>query len=138
MKLSEEKQVRLLLRVLNNFNMSIREKLKEQKRLRRKARVRAKISGDKKRPRLSIFRSLKHINAQIIDDTSDKTIVSASDKEIKGAKNKTDAAFKVGELIAQKASKSGISEIVFDKGSSQYHGRVKAVADGARQGGLKF
>ena len=118
--------------------MPIRQKLKEQKRLRRKARVRAKVVGDKNRPRLNVFRSLKHINAQIIDDTAGKTLVSASDQEVKDAKNKTQAAFKVGEIIAAKAVKAGIQEVVFDKGSSQYHGRIKAVADGARQGGLKF
>lgn len=119
--------------------MAIREKLKLARKIRRKARVRAKISGTKERPRLSVFRSLKHINAQLIDDVASKTLVSANDLQIKGDKmTKAEVSEKVGELLAQKATKAGITAVLFDKGSSKFHGRVKAVAQGARKGGLKF
>jgi len=114
------------------------QKIKEQKRLRRKARVRVKISGTDSRPRLNIFRSLKHINAQIINDQKGITLASASDTEIKDKAKKSEIAFKVGELIAKKAVEKGVNEIVFDKSSYQYHGRVKSLAEGARKGGLKF
>lgn len=111
----------------------------KQRKTLRKARTRAKISGTKEIPRMSVYRSLKHISAQLIDDTVGKTLVAAKDTEIKGVKgNKVEISQKVGELVAAKAIKAGISKVVFDKGSAKFHGRVKAVAEGARQGGLKF
>ena len=119
--------------------MSKKAKFEQQLKARRKKRVRAKIYGTKKNPRLNVFRSLKHIYAQLIDDDQGLTIAAAKDLEVKGAKGKkTDLAFAVGQLIAAKAVKLGISEVVFDRSSFQYHGRVKAVAEGARKGGLKF
>ncbi|MFA5021627.1 MAG: 50S ribosomal protein L18 [Patescibacteria group bacterium] len=119
--------------------MAKKEVNKRLKSQRRKGRVRAKISGTTKRPRLSVFRSLKSIYVQLIDDQKSKTLVSAKGTEVKGFKGtKIELAAKVGELIAAKAEKAGIKEVVFDKSSYLYHGRVKAVADGARKGGLKF
>lgn len=100
-----------------------------------------KIKGTAKRPRLSVFRSNKVIYAQIIDDEKRKTLVAASEKEIKLSSNKatkTDRAHEVGKIIAKKAIKKKIKTVVFDRGSYQYHGRVKALAEGARKGSLKF
>lgn len=109
-------------------------------RLKRHARVRNKISGTSARPRLSVFRSAKHIYAQIIDDETGKTLVSAStmDKEFDGFGGNKDAARKVGAAIASKATAKGISEVVFDRSGYIYHGRVQELAEGAREGGLKF
>lgn len=107
-------------------------------------RVRAKIRGAKIiSPRLSVYRSLNHIYAQIIDDEKGATLVSASDRAIiqepgKKSLSKKDLAFKVGELIAERALRRKIQKVVFDRGGRVYHGRVKAVAEGSRQGGLKF
>ncbi len=123
--------------------------MKHTKRIRlrkklRAGRTRAKISGTAERPRLSIFRSNKFIYAQIIDDVNRKTLAAGSTKSLLGdAKDnrtltKTARSEALGQLLAEKAKKVGIKEIVFDKGSYKYHGRVKAVADGARKGGLKF
>ncbi len=103
---------------------------------RRVLRVRAKISGTAERPRLAVVRSLKHISVQVIDDTSGKTIVSASDKDLKGTK--LEKANAVGKLIAERAKAKGVSAVVFDRRDKQYHGRVRAVAEGAREGGLQF
>lgn len=113
---------------------------KKQKRLRRHKRVRAKISGNSKRPRLCIFRSAKHIYAQLVDDDKGKTLVSASDLEIKkrDSSNKADTAREVGKLVAKKSLEKKIGEVVFDRGGYLYHGRIKAIAEGAREGGLKF
>lgn len=112
---------------------------KREKRIRRHNRVRGKISGTAARPRLAVYKSLKHTYAQLIDDMAGKTVVSVSNDEVKNAKgNKTDVAFKIGELIAEKAKKAGIDTVVFDKGGFKYHGRVKAVAEGARKAGLTF
>ncbi|EKD49557.1 MAG: 50S ribosomal protein L18 [uncultured bacterium] len=108
-------------------------------RYRRNSRVRAKIFGTKKKPRLSVYRSLKHIYAQIIDDESKKTLVAASDNDVKTkSKKKTELAFEVGKCVASKALKKKIEYVVFDRGSYQYHGKVKALAEGARKAGLKF
>lgn len=124
-----------------------RNKSKGERRERRHRRVRAKISGTAKVPRLAVFRSNKHIYGQLIDDDKGKTIISASDAEIKSkTKSKTQKedtrkvmlARQVGELIAQKALKEKIKKVVFDRGGYKYHGRVKALAEGARQAGLKF
>lgn len=106
---------------------------------RRKNRTRAKITGTAERPRLAVFRSLKHIFVQLIDDQADKTLTSASDKEIKDTKGvKSDRAAALGKLVAEKAKAQGISKVVFDRGARLYHGRVKALAEAARKNGLKF
>jgi len=111
-------------------------------RIKRHKRIRAKIHGTTGRPRLCIFRSNKHIYAQLIDDDKNKIILSAKDSELKIGKqessNNKDAAFKIGELIASKAQEKKISEIVFDRSGYKYHGKIKALAEGARKGGLKF
>ncbi len=108
-------------------------------RERRHKRIRAKISGDKRKPRLSVFRSAKGIYAQIIDDTEGKTIVSADSREIKTKKkDNISLSNEVGKLIAQKALEKKIKEVVFDRGGYLYHGRVKALAEGAKKEGLKF
>lgn len=109
----------------------------ENKRKKRHKRVRAKIKGTAKVPRLCVFRSHKHIYGQLIDDEKGKTILSVSDKEVK-AKNKIETAKEVGKTLAQKAVEKKIKKIVFDRGGYKYHGRVKALAEGAREGGLKF
>lgn len=112
-------------------------------RLRKHVRVRKKISGTPARPRLAVFRSARHIYAQIIDDVAGNTIVAAStlDEALKGIEghggNKI-AAKAVGKLVAVKALENGISQVVFDRGGYLYHGRVKELADGAREGGLQF
>lgn len=101
--------------------------------------MRAKISGTMERPRLSVFRSHKYIYAQLIDDDKKKTILSSSDQKLKrGKKTKTEAAKELGKLIAEKALEKKIEKVIFDRGSQRYHGRVKALAEGAREGGLKF
>jgi large subunit ribosomal protein L18 len=104
----------------------------------RRNRVRAKVIGTESRPRLHAFRSLTGIYGQIINDEKGVTMVSVSSKEIKDAKSKVDVAFKAGELIAEKAKKAKITQVVFDKSGYKYHGRIKAFADGARKGGLSF
>jgi len=112
---------------------------KQKKRYQRHKRIRAKIFGTATRPRLCVFRSNKHIYAQLIDDETHKTLATASDQEIKKKiVGKSKIAEEVGRLIAQKAQKLKITTAVFDRGGYQYHGRVKALAEGARQGGLKF
>lgn len=116
-------------------------KIKQLKRRRRRTRVRAKISGTAQKPRLSVFRSLKHICAQLIDDHSSKTLLSANDQELGKEiikKQKTEVAFLVGELLAQKAQKKKITNVVFDRSAYKYHGRIKCLAEGAKKGGLKF
>ena len=110
--------------------------LKNKRAERRQARTRSKISGTPQNPRLSVSRSLNSISVQIIDDTSSKTLVSANDKGMKGTK--TQKAIEVGKLIAKKATDSKIEQVVFDRGSFQYMGRVKALAEAAREAGLKF
>ncbi len=109
-------------------------------RMRRHKRVRAKISGTPQRPRLNVFRSLNHIYAQVIDDVSGVTLVSASTVE-KGFENyggNKEAARKVGQAVAERAKAKGIEEVVFDRGGYVYTGRVQALAEGAREGGLQF
>ena len=101
-------------------------------------RVRQKISGTAERPRMSIFRSNKSIYVQLIDDVAEVTLAAASTKEAAGAGTKIDQAKTVGQLIAEKAKAAGISKVVFDRGGYLYHGRVKAVADGAREAGMDF
>lgn len=109
---------------------------------RRKARVRKRVIGTSERPRLNVYRSNKHIYAQIIDDTQSKTLaaVSTESADLAGADNlkKMEAAKKVGELMGKKAIEKGIDKVVFDRGGYIYHGRIKALAEGAREAGLKF
>ena len=111
---------------------------KNKARLKRHTRVRSKISGTAECPRLNVFRSSKNIYVQIIDDINGVTLVAASTLELEGNGGHKEAAFKVGEAIAKKAADKGITEVVFDRGGYIYHGRVKELAEGARQGGLKF
>lgn len=106
-------------------------------RVQRKRRIRAKVSGTAEIPRLAIFRSLKGIQIQVIDDTKGTTLVSATSQEAK-AKHTIEGAKKVGELAAKKCLAKKIDKVVFDRAGYKYHGKVKAVADGAREGGLKF
>ena len=114
-------------------------KEKNEKLARRHKKIRSTISGTENRPRLSVFRSNKGMYIQLIDDLNGKTLVSANTKELKDSKNKKiEISFKLGKLLAEKALKKNISKVVFDRGGYKYHGRVKAVADGAREGGLIF
>lgn len=110
---------------------------KIQNRLSRKRRLKAQIRGTTERPRLTVHRSLTQLRAQVIDDSTGKTLAFASSKEAK-AKLNLEGAKKVGELIADKAKKAGVTAIVFDRNAYKYHGRVKALAEGAREGGLSF
>jgi large subunit ribosomal protein L18 len=125
--------------------MSTKAKSQYIARTRRRARIKARIRGTAERPRIAVFRSAKHIYAQLIDDASKKTIASARDTELKkselkaeGMEAKTAAAFAVGQSLAERAKKAGVKAAVFDRGGYVYHGRVKALADGARAGGLEF
>jgi large subunit ribosomal protein L18 len=127
-------------------------KIKKERGIRRHKRVRAKVFGTKTKPRLYVFCSNQHTYAQLIDDESQKTIVAAKDSEIKTTAKKSKVAskdepvltgktavsFKIGQLIAQKAIEKKVKKVVFDRGTRLYHGRVKALADGARKGGLEF
>jgi large subunit ribosomal protein L18 len=106
-------------------------------RTRRHARVRERLAGTGERPRLAVFRSLTHIYAQVIDDRSGRTMVAASDLDVKEGK-KSERAKQVGKAIAERAKAAGVGEVVFDRGGYRYHGRVKALADAARESGLKF
>ncbi|MCQ2355005.1 MAG: 50S ribosomal protein L18 [Clostridia bacterium] len=117
----------------------VSRKDKNAARLKRHIRVRSKISGTAERPRLAVYRSTNNISAQIIDDVKGVTLVSASsyEKDFENGGNK-EAAKKVGKLIAERAADKGITEVVFDRGGYLYHGRVSELADGAREGGLKF
>ena len=115
--------------------------LKKVRRARRKIGLRKRIQGTPERPRLTVFRSLKHIYAQVIDDVSGRTLASASDQDGKGGKavkGKTGSAKGVGTTLAERAKKAGVTKVVFDRNGYIYHGRVKALADGAREGGLQF
>lgn len=134
--------------------------IKQEKRIRRHKRVRAKVKGTSKVPRLCVFRSSRHIYAQLIDDEKGKTIIAVSDKALKKKAKKTKGparqtakllagkkiirtgkvaiAYEVGKLIAQRTLDKKIEKVIFDRGGYKYHGRVKAVAEGAREGGLKF
>ncbi|MBI4508538.1 MAG: 50S ribosomal protein L18 [Deltaproteobacteria bacterium] len=126
--------------------MPVVKKIKSEKvsaRLRRKVAIRKKIHGTSERPRLTVFRSAKHIYAQAIDDTLNKVVAAASDLDTEAAesfkgKNKRERAKLVGKAVAQKLLARSISAVVFDRNGFIYHGRVSAVADGAREGGLKF
>jgi len=121
----------------------IKRKSRNESRQRRHLRIRRTVHGSPERPRLSVFRSVAHIYAQVVDDRAGRTLATASslDPEIRtqaaGVK-KTEAGKLVGQLVARRAKERGISHVVFDRGGYLYHGRVKAVADGAREGGLQF
>ncbi|MEK9129995.1 MAG: 50S ribosomal protein L18 [Patescibacteria group bacterium] len=125
--------------------MDNQQKIKQEKRIRRHQRVRAKVKGVDTKPRLSVFRSSEQIYVQLINDANGCTLAAADSREIiktedkkNELKGKIAKAFEVGKLIAEKALKNGIDQVVFDRGGYKYHGRVKALADGAREGGLKF
>jgi large subunit ribosomal protein L18 len=113
-------------------------KVKRQARMRRHVRVRRKVSGTPERPRLAVFRSNRHIYVQLVDDAAARTLAAASDAEVQASGDKTQAAKAVGRLIAERAKQAGIERAVFDRGGRLYHGRVAAVADGAREGGLSI
>ena len=117
----------------------IRGKSKADARARRHARLRKKLAGDALRPRLVVTRSARHVFVQVVDDTKGITLASASTMEAdlrKATGDKTEKAKKVGQLVAERAKKAGIAEVVFDRGGNKYAGRVAAIADGAREGGL--
>ncbi len=123
--------------------MAVKTSARELARLKRKMRIRKKLHGTPERPRLSIFRTDKHIYAQIIDDVLGATLVTASTRaaeyrELEAPKGKVEAAKQIGHLIAKKAQASGISKVVFDRNGFIYHGRVRALADAAREAGLEF
>ncbi|MDH5235403.1 MAG: 50S ribosomal protein L18 [Gemmatimonadota bacterium] len=105
-------------------------------RARRHKRVRAKVAGTPERPRLVVFRSLKHVSVQLVDDVQRKTLMTVTDSGLTG--KKTEKSVGVGKRVAEQAKAAGITKVVFDRGGYQYHGRVKAVAEGAREGGLEF
>jgi large subunit ribosomal protein L18 len=109
-----------------------------EKKERRKNRIRSKVSGTAARPRLAVFCSNLHISAQVIDDAAGKTLVAVYDTEITTKGTKSEKATAVGTLVAEKALKAKVTEVVFDRGGKLYHGRVKALATGAREKGLKF
>ena len=113
-------------------------KAKRIKRTIRHNRVRSVVSGTSLRPRLSVYRANSHIYAQLIDDEAGKTLAAASSSEIKTKGKKVSVAMETGKLLAKKAGEKKIVSVVFDRGGFAYHGRVKALADGAREGGLKF
>lgn len=120
--------------------MAVKSRVARQRRHRR---IRARIAGTADRPRLNVFRSLEHIYAQLIDDQAGNTIVSAStvDKNLQpdmAGKTKKEQATLVGKVVAERAQAAGIKQVVFDRGGYLYHGRIKALADGAREGGLEF
>jgi large subunit ribosomal protein L18 len=116
-------------------------KTRREQRYRRHLRVRKKVAGTAERPRLVVFRSLKHVYAQLVDDDARRTMVGVSDQskglEVEGT-GKVAKGFAVGKLLAQRAQEAGVSRVVFDRAGYIFHGRVKAVADGARKGGLEF
>ncbi len=113
-----------------------RPKSRDQFRTRRHFRLRKKVIGTPERPRLVIYRSLKHIYAQLVDDSAQRTLMTVTDSGLEG--KKVERSVEVGKRIAQKAKDAGVTKVVFDRGGYKYHGRVKAVADGAREGGLEF
>ena len=118
-----------------------RKRTTQAARQRRHLRLRKRINGTPERPRLAVYRSLTHIYAQVIDDTAGKTLAAASDLEAdlkKVSGTKSEAAKQVGTLVAQRAKDAGVSQVVFDRGGFHYHGRVKALADAAREAGLSF
>lgn len=133
------------LRIHANIANNMRQKIvsKNINRKRRHVRVRAVVSGTAENPRLNVFRGLKHVYAQLIDDDVGKTLAGVHSKtigkgKVEGGKGKIKVAFAVGKALAEKAIAKGVGKAVFDRAGYKYHGRVKAVAEGAREGGLKF
>jgi large subunit ribosomal protein L18 len=124
--------------------MGSKQEDKALKQKRRQRRVRKKVVGTSERPRLCVYRSLRYLYTQLIDDVQGQTLVSCDSldkemtEELKNAKNKTDASFLIGQSLGKRAIEKGIESVVFDRNRYEYHGRVKAVADGARKAGLKF
>jgi large subunit ribosomal protein L18 len=116
----------------------IKREDRKENRARRHRRVRVHVAGTQARPRLAVFRSLNHLYAQVIDDGSSATLASASTVELKSKGNGMSQAAEVGKAIATKAKAKGVSQVVFDRGGFLYHGRVKALADAAREAGLEF
>jgi len=112
-------------------------KTREAKRVRRHLRVRKKVTGTQERPRLVVFRSSKHITAQLVDDVAQRTLMTITSQAVAEGK-KTEKSAAVGRTLAARAKDAGITRVVFDRAGYKYHGRVKAVADGAREGGLEF
>lgn len=117
--------------------MAIIPKTRSEKRARRHMRVRQRVQGTSERPRLAVFRSLKHTYAQLVDDVTNRTLMTVSSQSLPEGK-KTAKSSQVGKAIAARAKAAGITRVVFDRAGYKYHGRVKAVADGAREGGLEF
>jgi large subunit ribosomal protein L18 len=113
-------------------------KTRREARVRRHARVRKKVTGTAERPRLAVYRSNRHIYVQLIDDRAAATLIAASDTELDGTNGKAVRAKAVGKLIADRAKGAGIERVVFDRGGRRFHGRVAAVAEGAREGGLQI
>ena len=111
-------------------------KTRSELRARRKLRIRKTVVGTQERPRLVVFRSLKHITAQLVDDTQGRTLFTVTSSALTGTK--TEKSAQVGKRVAERAKEAGITRVVFDRAGYQYHGRVKAVADAAREGGLEF
>lgn len=117
---------------------------RRQARMRRHVRVRRRVSGTSERPRLAVYRSIRHVYAQLIDDESGHTLAAASTMdasvraETSGAKNKSECAAVVGRIVAERAKDAGITNVVFDRGGYRYHGRVRALAEAARKAGLTF
>lgn len=122
------------------MRMNNQQRKSNQSRLRRVARVRARIRGQADQPRLAVARTLKHISAQLIDDAAGRTLVAASDRDVKSVKGMKplEIAAEVGKILAERAQAKKITSAVFDRRDKRYHGRVKALADGARAGGLAF
>ena len=116
----------------------IKRQDRKENRLRRHRRVRVRVAGTQARPRLAVFRSLNHLYVQVIDDGASRTVASASTVELKRKGNGMTQAAEVGKAIATKATAAGVSQVVFDRGGFLYHGRVKALADAAREAGLEF
>lgn len=123
---------------MNRMETNKRQSVKELRMKRRRARVRGKVHGTAERPRLSVRRSLKHLYAQLIDDVTGRTLAAASTVSLKLDGNNVDAAAKVGAALAEKAKAAQIDTCAFDRGGRLYHGRVKALAEAAREAGLKF
>jgi len=117
--------------------MAVAEKKRLHREKRRK-RLRRKVVGTAERPRLSVYRSNVHIYAQLVDDYAGHTLAAADSREVGEAENRKEAARRVGELVARRAAEAGVEEVVFDRGGNKYHGRVAALAEGARSGGLKL
>ena len=114
------------------------QKTAKEQRIIRHKRIRARVTGTPECPRLSVFRSQKHLYAQLVDDTQGKVVVAISDLKLKRTSTRIELANKIGKLLAKAANEKGVLKVVFDRGGYKYHGNIKALAEGAREGGLKF